>query len=104
MPSGLAIFGMIAREGLVYSFDDNNLNLLITGVPAKAKNQIRIAIESFIEPIGMFVAASLLFLFQGKAHLLGLTISIFALAIVSFFTHKLPQSHFPQSCGKQHPL
>src|ERR1700722_8864878 len=54
----IAIFGMIAREGMVYSLDDNNLNLLLTGIPSKIKNQVRISVESFIEPAGMFAAAS----------------------------------------------
>jgi len=90
----IAIFGMIAREGLVYSFDDNNLNLLITGVPAKVKNQIRIAVESFIEPSGMFAAAALLFFFQERAHFLGLIISICAFLIVFFLRRSYPKAIF----------
>lgn len=52
---------MVAREGLTYALDDNNLQLLIYGVPNSIRNQIRIAIECFIEPIGMFVWALLCF-------------------------------------------
>lgn len=84
----IAIFGMIAREGMVYAFDDNNLNLLISGVPTKIKNQVRISIESFFEPIGMFSGALLLLSFHSKAPLLGLILSIVALSIVLFLrTH-----------------
>ncbi len=57
----IATLGMIAREGLTYALDDNNLQLLIYGVPNKIRNQIRITIESFIEPIGMFVWAVVCF-------------------------------------------
>lgn len=90
----IAIFGMVAREGMVYSFDDNNLNLLITGVPTKVKNQVRIAIESFIEPIGMFAAAALLLAFQNQAHLLGVMIAIGALGIVLFLRSSYPRAIF----------
>jgi hypothetical protein len=90
----LAVFGMVAREGMAYSFDDNNLNLLITGVPAKVKNQVRVSIESFIEPTGMFAAASFLLFFQNEAHLLGLTISIIALASVIFLRSSYPKAIF----------
>lgn len=90
----IAIFGMIAREGMVYSFDDNNLNLLITGVPTKVKNQVRIAVESFIEPSGMFAAASLLLVFQNQAHLLGFIISLGALVIVLFLRSSYPRAIF----------
>lgn len=80
----IAIFGMIAREGMVYAFDDNNLNLLISGVPTKIKNQVRISLESFFEPIGMFSGALLLLFFHSKAPFLGLILSIVALCIVLF--------------------
>ncbi|MCH9626596.1 MAG: hypothetical protein S4CHLAM2_02220 [Chlamydiales bacterium] len=84
----IAIFGMIAREGMVYSFDDNNLNLLISGVPTRIKNQVRISVESFFEPIGMFSGALLLLAFQSQAHFLGLILSCAALAVVLFLrTH-----------------
>ncbi len=90
----IAIFGMMAREGMVYSFDDNNLNLLITGVPTKVKNQVRIAVESFIEPTGMFAAAALLLFFQNQAHFLGLAISVCALTVVFFLRSGYPKAIF----------
>ena len=90
----IAIFGMIAREGMVYSFDDNNLNLLITGVPSKVKNQVRIAVESFIEPTGMFAAGVLLLLFSGSSRTLGLLISACALVIVLFLRTSYPRAIF----------
>lgn len=84
----IAIFGMIAREGMVYAFDDNNLNLLISGVPTRIKNQVRITVESFFEPIGMFTGALLLLFFQKQAHGLGLILSCVAITIVLFLrTH-----------------
>lgn len=78
----IAIFGMIAREGMIYTFDDNNLNLLISGVPTKVKNQVRISVESFFEPIGMFSGGLLLLAFNERAHLLGLILAGAAFSIV----------------------
>lgn len=78
----VAIFGMIAREGMVYTFDDNNLNLLLSGVPTKVKNQVRISVESFIEPTGMLCCGFLLLILQNKGHLLGLCLSLLALVAV----------------------
>lgn len=84
----LAIMGMVAREGMIYALDDNNLNLLISGVPTKIKNQIRISVESFFEPIGMFSGALFLLAFNQKAHILGLILSLFTLVVVIFLrTH-----------------
>jgi len=80
----LAILGMVAREGLVYTFDDNNLNLLITGVPTKIKNQVRISVESFIEPFGMFFSAFLLLFLQKEGRGLGLILGFFALGLAVF--------------------
>ncbi|EQM62762.1 putative membrane protein [Chlamydia ibidis 10-1398/6] len=77
----IATIGMIAREGITYALDDNNLQLLIYGVPNKIRNQIRIAIESFIEPVGMFVWAIVCFAIS-KQYTLCLIISIAAFILV----------------------
>ncbi len=90
----IAIFGMIAREGMVYSFDDNNLNLLISGVPTRIKNHVRISVESFFEPIGMFCGGILLVVFQQKAHLLGLVLSCIALSVVFFLRNQYAKAIF----------
>jgi hypothetical protein len=57
----LAVCGTVAREGILYVFDDNNLNLLVSAVPHKIRNQIRISLESFFEPVGMLLTSFLLF-------------------------------------------
>lgn len=74
----VALLAFIAREGMIYTFDDNNLLLLISGVPTKIKNQVRVAIESFFEPIGMLVGASLLFFLHDNAKILGVAICFLA--------------------------
>lgn len=90
----IAVFGMIAREGMVYAFDDNNLNLLISGVPTRIKNQVRITVESFFEPIGMFTGALLLLAFQSQAHSLGLILSCVAITVVLFLRTHYPRAIF----------
>ncbi len=84
----IAILGLVAREGMAYSFDDNNLNLLVSGVPTKVKNQVRIAIESFFEPFGMLISALLLMALQKQSRTLGFLLALLALGIVLFLrTH-----------------
>lgn len=90
----IAICGMIAREGMVYTFDDNNLQLLISGVPTKLKNHVRITVESFIEPTGMFVGAFLLLFWQRQGLLLGGALSLTALLIVFFLRSTYPRAIF----------
>lgn len=90
----IAIFGMIAREGVVYTFDDNNLNLLVSGVPSKIKNQVRISVESFIEPTGMLSSACLLLLLQDQGHLLGIILSLAALGVAIFLRAHYPKAIF----------
>lgn len=77
----IATIGMVAREGLSYAFDDSNLQLLINGVPNKIRNQIRIAIESFIEPVGMFIWAIVCF-FVSYQYTLCLMIALVAGVLV----------------------
>lgn len=90
----IVIFAIIAREGMTYSFDDNNLNLLLAGVPNQVKNQVRIGIESFIEPIGMLAAATLLFCLHSHALPLGIVIALVALGLVFFLRKAYPGAIF----------
>lgn len=90
----IAIFGLIAREGMIYTLDDNNLNLLISGVPSKVKNQVRIFVESFIEPVGMFCSALLLLFFNQASRSLGLIMAILASVVVLFLRAQYPKAIF----------
>ncbi len=90
----LAVLGLIGREGMIYTFDDNNLNLLISGVPSRVKNQVRIFVESFFEPMGMLCGASLLLLFTSCSITMGLLIAVLALFSVWFVRHNYPKAIF----------
>lgn len=80
-PLGLVTVAMVIREGVTYALDDNNLMLLIYGVPNKIRNQIRIIIESFIEPIGMLFWAITCFLTSNQ-QVLCLCISALTIVLV----------------------
>ena len=72
----LAILGLIAIEGVLYTFDDNNMNLMTNVVPAKLKSKVRILIGSFFESIGMLMSSCLLLSFQTESRALGLALSV----------------------------
>jgi HEAT repeat protein len=65
------LIGYFVVEGTLYVIDDNNFNLLLNAVPSKVKYKIRVAIESFFEPVGMLLSALLLTFFQDYSKLLG---------------------------------
>ncbi|MFZ0565794.1 MAG: MFS transporter [Chlamydiales bacterium] len=90
----IAVFAMIMREMMAYSFDDNNLNLLISGVPSKVKNQVRIFVESFIEPSAMFSTAFFLLLFQTKVAFLGFLLSLISFGVVILLRIYYPRAIF----------
>lgn len=94
----IAVLGLVAREGIVYTFDDNNFNLLITGVPGKVKNQIRIAVESFFEPAGMLISAIALLLIQQQSKWLGLCLSLIAITIMLILRSHYPKAIFYNLC------
>lgn len=90
----LATLAFVAREGMIYTFDDNNLLLLISGVPTRVKNQVRIAIETFFEPIGMLIGASLLLFLNQMSLTLGGVLSLCALVCVLLLRTQYPKAIF----------
>lgn len=78
-----AVLGLIAVEGALVAFYDNNLSILLNGVPARVKAQLRVFVQNFIEPLGMLIVAILLFAFERQAIVIGTVIA--ALAVVIAF-------------------
>ncbi len=80
----LAVLGLVASEGILYTFDDNNMNLMSNAVPSKLKSKVRIIIGSFFEPIGMLISSCLLFSFHESGRWLGffLTLLVLGFALV----------------------
>lgn len=77
----IAILGLIAVDGVLFTVEDNCFNLLTNVVPAKLKSKVRIINDSFFEPIGMLFTSLLLFGIQEKSRLLGLILALFALTV-----------------------
>ncbi|MCB1119128.1 MAG: HEAT repeat domain-containing protein, partial [Chlamydiia bacterium] len=70
------IIGYFVVEGSMYVIDDSNFTLLLNGVPSRMKCQIRICIESFVEPIGILASSLLLTLSQTWSLTIGATLSL----------------------------
>lgn len=76
----IAIAGIIAVEGALFTIEDNNFNLLLGIIPAKVKRSLRVFIEAFVEPLGILIAAGLL-TFESKAIFIGLVIAFLSVAV-----------------------
>jgi hypothetical protein len=77
----IAILGLIAVDGILFTIEDNCFNLLSNAVPAKLKSKVRIINDSFFEPVGMLLSSLLLFAIQSGSRWLGFTLTLIALAI-----------------------
>lgn len=103
----LAVLGLIAVDGVLFTIEDNCFNLLSNAVPAQLKSRVRILNDSFFEPTGMLLSACLLFAIQQGSHWLGLGLSIGALLLAFgvrstyahaiFITLKENALHFDQT-------
>lgn len=86
----LAILGLFAIEGILYTFDDNSTNLMSNAVPSKLKSKVRIIIGSFFEPIGMLISSCLLFSFHENSRWLGFCLTLilltFALTVRAIYS------------------
>ncbi|MGB7977879.1 MAG: Npt1/Npt2 family nucleotide transporter [Chlamydiales bacterium] len=80
----LAVLGLIAVDGILFTVEDNCFNLLSNAVPTKLKSKVRIINDSFFEPIGMLLSSLLLFALSGGSRWLGmiLTLVVLVLALV----------------------
>jgi HEAT repeat protein len=77
----IAILGLIAVEGILFTIEDNSFNLLTKAVPAKLKSKVRIISDSFFEPVGMLISSSLLFMLHAQSRWLGLIFSAILLVL-----------------------
>lgn len=77
----IAVCGLIAVDGVLFTVEDNSFNLLTNAVPAKLKSKVRIINDSFFEPIGLLLSSLLLIGIQSQSRILGFALTLFALAI-----------------------
>ncbi len=78
----LAVLGLIAVDGVLFTVEDNCFNLLSNAVPTKLKSRVRIINDSFFEPIGMLLSSLLLFCVDGgSSKWLGFSLTMVALLL-----------------------
>ena len=77
----LAVLGLVAVDGVLFTVEDNCFNLFSNAVPTKLKSKVRIINDSFFEPIGMLISALLLFAIQGNSISLGFGLSLVVLLL-----------------------
>jgi hypothetical protein len=77
----LAVLGLIAVDGILFTIEDNCFNLLSNAVPTKLKSKVRIINDSFFEPIGMLLSSLLLFAMTGGSRWLGLILTVVVLVL-----------------------
>lgn len=88
----IAILAVVAMEGILYTVEDNNFNLLINAAPFKLQSVLRIINDSFFEPIGMLFSAIFLVFLQSYNIWLGLSLSVIFLLTSIITRHFYPLS------------
>lgn len=76
----VAVLGIIAVEGALYSVDDNIFNLVLRAAPQQIKNKVRAAVDFFFEPIGMLLSSLLMLALDSRCLALSFWASVLALA------------------------
>ncbi|HEV7736161.1 MAG TPA: hypothetical protein VGO47_02165, partial [Chlamydiales bacterium] len=77
----LAVLGLIAVDGVLFTVEDNCFNLLSNAVPTKLKSRVRIINDSFFEPLGMLLSSLLLFCVDSGSKWLGFSLTMVALLL-----------------------
>lgn len=77
----LAVLGLVAVDGVLFTVEDNCFNLLSNAVPTKLKSRVRIINDSFFEPIGMLLSSLLLFCVDTGSKWLGFSLTMVALLL-----------------------
>ncbi|MDE3055526.1 MAG: HEAT repeat domain-containing protein [Verrucomicrobiota bacterium] len=77
----IAVLGLVAADGVLWTVEDNCFNLLSNAVPLKIRSKVRIINDSFFEATGTFLSAILLFALEPVSRWLGLFLTISALVL-----------------------
>jgi hypothetical protein len=77
----LAVLGLIAVDGILFTVEDNCFNLLSNAVPTKLKSKVRIINDSFFEPIGMLLSSLMLLALTDGSRWLGLVLTSIVLIL-----------------------
>ncbi|MEN9654447.1 MAG: hypothetical protein RL235_559, partial [Chlamydiota bacterium] len=88
----LAIVGLIAVDGVLFTVEDNCFNLLSNAVPTKLKSKVRIINDSFFEPIGMLLSSLLLLGLSPSSHWLGFVLTLVVLILAAILRTSYPKA------------
>lgn len=77
----LAVLGLVAVDGILFTVEDNCFNLLSNAVPTKLKSKVRIINDSFFEPIGMLLSSLMLFALSQGSRWLGMVLTLIVLVL-----------------------
>lgn len=75
----VSVFSLAVAEGVSYVIDENNSNLLLNTVPFQLKNKVRVALDSFFEPLGMLISSLALLIAPVSASTFGLILTLICL-------------------------
>lgn len=78
----ISLMGLFVVDGISYTIEDNNFNLLTKAVPPKLKSKVRIINDSFFEPLGMLLCALMLFVMKDHGLIIGFIFSIITFLLV----------------------
>ncbi len=78
----ISLMGLFVVDGISYTIEDNNFNLLTKAVPPKLKSKVRIINDSFFEPLGMLLCALMLFVMKDHGLIIGFIFSIITILLV----------------------
>lgn len=88
----IIIMAIIAVEGILYTIEDNNFNLLVNATPYKLQSLLRIINDSFFEPAGMLLCSIFLVFLQSYNFILGLSLATVFLIISIIIKYLYPKS------------
>lgn len=88
----IAIMAIICVEGILYTIEDNNFNLLVNATPYKLQNLLRIINDSFFEPAGMLLCSVFLVFLQSYNFVLGLILAFVFLTTSLIIKYLYPRS------------
>ncbi len=77
----IAVIGFFLVESFIYTIDDNNFTLLLNAVPPRIKSKVRVLVESFFDPLAIFLSALMLMALGTTSRIFGLCLGICTIGI-----------------------
>lgn len=88
----IIVIAIFSDKGVLDTIDENNFNILISGVPSKIKGIVRIINNSFFESVGMLFSSILLLFLSSNNIMFGFVLSIGFLSITFLVKYLFPKA------------